>query len=138
MFGYLKEILTVVLAVCALGVFLPGFALAAEAPQTDDMAGDTVVFSNAQELTSTAEMTENRGAAGGTSQVNTITSAQTLAASTSGNSLSVGGNLTNGDIGIGDNLGGFGSYVMNTGNNSTITSAVSFNVQIMSSPTPAP
>jgi hypothetical protein len=102
-------------------------ALAAGAPETEDK----IVFSlSGDDSLSLQEMDGARGTAG----VNTLTSSQTLAASTTGNSLNVGGNLTNGDIAIGDNLGGFGSYVMNTGNNSTINSAVSLNIQIMPTP----
>jgi len=63
-----------------------------------------------------------------------LISTQSLAATTSGNTLDVGGNLTNGDINVGNNFGSIGSYVMNTGNNSTINSAVSLNIQIMPSP----
>ena len=130
----LKKFLALSTMVFALVAFGSSSSFAAPVSDGDELLNDNVVISNAQEILTTNEMVENRGAAG--SVENTITSAQTLAASTSGNSLNVGGDMTNGDINIGNNLGGFGSYVMNTGNNSTINSAVSFNVQIMSSPAP--
>lgn len=102
------------------------FAQPCEANCDDTIALD----GEALNLMTTDEMEVNRGAAGD----NSLASTQSLAATTSGNSLFVGGNLTNGDIAIGDNLGGFGSYVMNTGNNSTINTAVSVNVQFVSTP----
>jgi len=88
--------------------------------------GDNVAISSVEtSVLSYSEMSDNRGTFGITTQE----SEQELAAETSGNTLNVGGNLTNGNISLGDNISGFGSYVMNTGNNSTINSAVSVNVQ---------
>ena len=99
-----------------------GMAIAAD----EDM-DDAVIFSSAEEASLSGwEMEFNRGAFRITEQ----TSEQTLSAATTGNSLNVGGNLSNGNISLGDNISGFGSYVMNTGNNSTINSAVSVNVQL--------
>ncbi len=104
----------------ALTVGIAGFALAAD-------NGDDVVFSELDEVSlSSGEMKNNRGAFG----ISNLESDQALAAETTGNTLNVGGNLTNGTITLGDNLSAFGSYVMNTGNNSTINSAVAVNVQL--------
>jgi len=114
------------LAMLALAMTLiadgAGMAIAAD----EDM-DDAVIFSSAEEASLSGwEMESNRGAFGITEQ----TSEQTLSAATTGNSLNVGGSLSNGNISLGDNISGFGSYVMNTGNNSTINSAVSVNVQL--------
>lgn len=76
------------------------------------------------------EMDESRGAANS----NSVVSTQSLGATTSGNTLSVGGSLHNGEISFANTGGSMGSYVMNTGNNSTINSAISLNVQITSAP----
>jgi len=104
----------------ALTAGIAGFALAAD-------NGDDVVFSGPDEISlSSGEMKDNRGAFG----ISNLESDQALAAETTGNTLNVGGNLTNGTINLGDNLSAFGSYVMNTGNNSAINSAVAVNVQL--------
>lgn len=133
----LKKMSALSIMVCALLVFGTNDSVAGTAQNSDEAANDKVLISNAEELLlSTNEMGESRGTAG---TINTITSAQTLASTTAGNSMNVGGDMTNGDISLGDNMGGFGSYVMNTGNNSTINSAVSVNVQIMpAAPAAAP
>jgi hypothetical protein len=71
---------------------------------------------------------------GGT-ETNTInvTSQQTLNTTSSGNTVNVNGNLSNGAITVGSNFGGsgFGSYVMNSGNNATISSGVSVSVLML-------
>lgn len=77
---------------------------------------------------SPSEMDSSRG----TSNSNSIVSTQSLGATTSGNVVSVGGNLNNGEISFNSSASTLGSYVMNTGNNSTINSAISLNVQITS------
>lgn len=101
-------------------------SLAAEAENDD-----TVVFTLKDEKPLTmGDMRTDRGAFG----VNTVTSEQTLASSAAGNSVNVAGDLTNGTISLGDNFSGFGSYVMNTGNNTAINSAVTVNIQMMPSP----
>lgn len=120
---------TLALLMVLSGYMAAGHSLAAQASAKN--AGDEPVFLSPDGgLLSNNELAGTRGAAA----INTLTSTQTLAASTSGNTLDVGGDLTNGEILIGQNFGGFGSYVMNTGNNSTINSAVSLNIQIMPSP----
>lgn len=106
-------------------------SVAAEAGQSTNGDDSVLLSSLSMEPLSGSEMEKNRGAA---AVINTLSSSQSLEAATSGNTLSVGGSLTNGDVSLGDNMGGFGSYVMNTGNNSTINSAVSLSVQIMPSP----
>lgn len=117
--------ITKTLALLILGAaFLAGFSPALQAAED---SGDSVLFSTDEGSSlSGIEMEDNRGAFG----INTLTADQDLAASTSGNSLNVGGNLANGQIALGDNMSGFGSYVMNTGNNSTINSAVALTVQL--------
>jgi len=116
----LVKTLALLLLGSALTVGIAGFALAAD-------NGDEVVFSELDEVSlSSGEMKNNRGAFG----ISNLESDQALAAETTGNTLNVGGNLTNGTITLGDNLSAFGSYVMNTGNNSTINSAVAVNVQL--------
>ncbi|HAX92220.1 MAG TPA: hypothetical protein DCY07_08480 [Rhodospirillaceae bacterium] len=116
-----------VLSFFALMLLMGSPCLAADTKEGD--AEDMVAFSSADEVALTSEdMDSQRGAAG---FANTLTSTQTINSSTTDNTLNVGGNLTNGQITVGDNLGGLGSYVMNTGNNSTINAAVSLNVQIM-------
>jgi hypothetical protein len=112
-------------------LMLSAVSLAGSVPASlaaDDQRDDNIVLFAAEDgaSLSSSEMATDRGAFG----VTTLESDQTLAASTSGNSLNVGGNMTNGTIAFGDNMGGFGSYVMNTGNNSTINSAVAVNVQL--------
>ncbi|MDD5586458.1 MAG: hypothetical protein PHY92_05825 [Alphaproteobacteria bacterium] len=114
------------MALLILGfVSLAGSAGASFAAE-DVLASDSVFESADESSMSVTEMDVNRGTFG----INALTSEQALAAETTGNALIVGGNMTNGTIAIGDNVGGFGSYVMNTGNNSTINSAVAVNVQL--------
>ncbi len=123
-YSYLKT-----LALLILGLTVTGAAPAAFAVETE--ADDTVVFSMKDEKPlSLKDMEEDRGAFG----INTLTSEQTLASTSAGNALNVGGDLVNGKISVGDNFGGFGSYVMNTGNNTAINSAVTVNIQMMPSP----
>lgn len=114
--------------VTAFTLLVAGTAKATEAND------DTIVILSAEtEITlSQDEMGENRGASG--LMFNTLSSTQELAASSSGNTITVAGNLRNGDITVGNDFGGLGSYVMNTGNNSTINSAVSLNVQFLPAP----
>lgn len=111
------------LVLSGFSVFTGGFLPSAVAD--DEIGNEQVYFSEGEDFLSVEDMDTNRGMFGITEQ----TSEQTLSAATTGNSLNVGGNLTNGNIFVGDNVRGFGSYVMNTGNNSTINSAVSVNVQ---------
>lgn len=67
--------------------------------------------------------------AGYTVQNNTtVTSNQSMSATSSGNSVNVGGDMTNGSISGTFGGSGFGSYVMNTGNNAVINSGVSLSV----------
>ncbi len=110
-------------------ILLIGMASYSKATETNNSLiivneGNSVALSQKQ-------MQSNRGASG--IILNSLTSTQKLSATSSGNSLNVGGNLTNGDIVMGNDFGGIGSFVMNTGNNSTINSAVSLNVQILPS-----
>lgn len=112
-----------------LSVLLPGSALSRDAASAD--SDDTFAVLSQQEVRLTVKDMLKRGE-GTTNEVN---SSQVISASTNNNSLNVGGDLTNGDISVGDNFGsGWGSYVFNSGNNSTINSAVSINVQMTSSP----
>jgi len=98
----------------------------------DADAEDSVVISSQDDvLLSRDDMKIKRGTFGIT---NALSSEQMLETVAEGNALNVGGDLTNGNINFGDNFGGFGSYVMNTGNNSAISSAVTVNVQMMSGP----
>ena len=78
-------------------------------------------------------MSEKRGSGGGVTTNVNVVSDQTLNATSTGNTLSVNGNLTNGSIYTGNNFGGsgFGSYVMNTGNNTVINSGFSLSVNMM-------
>jgi hypothetical protein len=92
---------------------------------------DLVTIVDGEVAMNAVDMESNRGTSGVS---NSMTSNQTLESATTGNSLNVGGNMTNGNVSIGENFGGFGSYVMNTGNNSSVNSAVNFNVQIMTTP----
>lgn len=60
-----------------------------------------------------------------------ITSTQTLNSTATGNTVSVTGDFSTGNVSIGDNFGtGMGSYVMNTGANTAINSAMTVNVEI--------
>lgn len=96
-------------------------------------AEDTIVLqADNKVILSQDDMNASRG--GESINTTSLSSSQSLDATTSGNAINVGGDLTNGNIALGDNLGGFGSYVMNTGNNSTINSAVSLNIQFVSTP----
>lgn len=111
------------------------FAISAQArtvaPVNATTNEDNLAVSSADSL-SDQDMTTNRGS-GGTTNITTVTSDQTINATSSGNTLNVGGNLTNGSITIGNNFGGsgFGSYVLNSGNNSVINSGVSLSVLMM-------
>ena len=119
-----------ILFIATISYSLVGIASQAHAAEAV-VADEVVTFAEGEVALTTTEMDVNRGAAGVS---NSIATSQTLSAATSGNSLNVGGDLTNGNVSIGENFGGFGSYVMNTGNNSTVNSAVNFNLQIMPSP----
>lgn len=66
--------------------------------------------------------------AGFVQNTNNVTSNQTLNSSSSGNSVNVTGDLINGSIAAEFGGSGFGSYVMNTGNNAVINSGVSLSV----------
>ncbi|MDR3423790.1 MAG: hypothetical protein P4M13_01750 [Alphaproteobacteria bacterium] len=89
---------------------------------------DNIVIGSADALSET-DMSADRGS-GGTVNITTVTSTQTMNSTSTGNTLNVGGSLTNGSISVGSNFGGsgFGSYVMNTGNNAVINSGVSLSV----------
>ncbi len=106
---------------------LPVASASLAAPSGDD----TLVLTSVGAL-STTDMDVNRGS-GGTTTTVTVASNQTMDSTSTGNTLNVGGSLTNGPISIGNNFGGsgFGSYVMNTGNNSVINSGVSLSVLMM-------
>ena len=90
--------------------------------------GDKVVIVSEDAL-SEADMNINRGS-GGVYNTTTVASDQTMSSTSTGNSVNVAGNMTNGPITVGANFGGngFGSYVMNTGNNAVINSGVSLSV----------
>ncbi len=79
------------------------------------------------------DMDVNRGGRANTTTITTVTSNQTMHSTSVGNTVNVEGNLVNGHISIGDNFGGsgIGSYVMNTGNNTTINSGVSLSVLML-------
>jgi hypothetical protein len=109
---------------------LAGSASIGLAADTNAAGDDVVSFSREDAVLSRIDLEVNRGTYG----TNTVASEQSLASSAQNNSLNVQGDLTNGNISVGDKFGGFGSYVMNTGNNTSINSAVSVNVQLMSSP----
>lgn len=98
----------------------------AQAAVTED---DDTISISATDLMSQEDLVESNGL-GGTLNITTVTSSQTMDASSTGNSVYVFGNMTNGAITVGENFGGsgFGSYVMNTGNNATINSGVSVSV----------
>jgi hypothetical protein len=88
------------------------------------------VFIASEDILSEKDMGVKRG---GTVTTTTVTSNQTMNSTSTGNEMVVWGSLTNGQISVGDNFGGsgFGSYVMNTGNNSVINSGVSLSVLMM-------
>lgn len=111
-------------ALFAGGVVAPCAAQAAE-DRSDSVWEDG--FRDA--LLTPADLSADRGAGGADY---TAVSTQSLAATTTGNALSVAGNLVNGTIALGNDFGGagFGSYVMNTGNNSTLTAATSVTIQM--------
>jgi|GEM_PF-1942489 hypothetical protein len=115
-------------------VYVPAFLFlfASSAPAAEAAASDNdmVVIASADAL-SQADMSANRG--GTTVNTTTVTSNQTMDSTSSGNTVNVAGSLTNGPISVGSNFGGsgFGSYVMNTGNNSIINSGVSLSVLMM-------
>jgi hypothetical protein len=118
------------IALLAAGFALLGGASHACLANDGNLADDIVLSSDDEIALSGNDMEFNRGAF----DINTLTSDQSLAAETTGNTLNVQGNLTNGNIYMGDHFGGLGSYVMNTGNNSSISSAVSVNIQMMTGP----
>jgi len=108
-------------------VFIFGLILSpimAQASASDD----TVDFAN-EDVLDEDSLSDSRGS-GGTINITTVTSNQTMESTSTGNTLIVGGSLTNGSINVGDNMGGsgFGSYVMNSGNNSVINSGVSLSI----------
>ncbi len=76
-----------------------------------------------------SDMDSKRGS-GGISNTIDVSSNQTLSSTSTGNTVNVGGNLTNGSITTNGSVSGsgFGSYVLNTGNNATINSGVSLSV----------
>ncbi len=104
-------------------VALASFGRKAAAEQADD----TVAVESSDAITE-SDMSQKRGAGG-----NYVTSNQTLTSTSTGNVMNVSGDLTNGSVVVGNNFGGsgFGSYVMNTGNNATISSGVSLSVLMM-------
>ncbi len=114
----------------ALLFFIASLSLASVS-QAAPSGDDTLVLTSVGAL-SASDMEVNRGS-GGTTTTVTVTSNQTMDSTSTGNTLNVGGNLTNGPISVGNNFGGsgFGSYVMNTGNNSVINSGVSLSVLMM-------
>lgn len=89
---------------------------------------DEVVI-DAEGLLSAKDMETSSGQ-GSSLSIVTVTSSQTMNSTSTGNTLTVSGSLTNGAISVGENFGGsgFGSYVMNTGNNAVINSGVSLSV----------
>jgi hypothetical protein len=114
-----------------VSAFLFVLAFMPTAPAVAADANDKVVIASEDSL-SPADMGSSRGS-GGTFNITTVTSNQTMESTSTGNTLNVGGSLTNGPIFVGENFGGngFGSYVMNTGNNSVINSGVSLSVLMM-------
>jgi len=109
----------------ALIILSTSSAAYADTPPDDD----TIIISSAEPL-SDADL-DVRGGAGNTT-ITTVSASQTMNSTTSGNALNVGGNLTNGSISaVSFGGSGFGSYVMNTGNNSTINSGVSLSVLML-------
>jgi len=92
-------------------------------------ANDSIVIAGAKDLDSES-MSKSRG---GTVTIATVTANQTMESTSTGNSMTVFGNLANGSITVGDTFGGsgIGSYVMNTGNNSVINSGVSLSVLML-------
>ena len=69
-----------------------------------------------------------------TASENNVINTQTLTSTVTGNTINVTGDMINGAVNIGDFGSGIGSYVMNTGNNSSINSAVSISIQMLPSP----
>jgi hypothetical protein len=91
---------------------------------------DSLIVGSADILSET-DLEAHRGS-GGTTTTTTVASNQSLSATSTGNVVNVTGDMTNGSIGNSTFGGsGFGSYVMNTGNNSTINSGVSLSVLMM-------
>ncbi|MDD5585376.1 MAG: hypothetical protein PHY92_00275 [Alphaproteobacteria bacterium] len=118
-----------VLMLIAGGIFsfLTAFPATCPALETDQ---DIVTVEGGMALMPEA-MAADRAAAG----TNSVVAAQTLTSTVSGSSLTIGGSLTNGAVSLGDNFGsGLGSYVMNTGNNSSLTSAVNVSIQTLPAP----
>jgi hypothetical protein len=117
------------LPVCIMAIMSLVVSHAAQAEQMRDQ--DKIVLTSAIALNDAA-MDIHRGS-GGTSTTVSVTSNQSLSATSTGNTMNVGGNLTNGSIATGNDFGGsgFGSFVMNTGNNSTINSGVSVSILML-------
>jgi hypothetical protein len=133
----MKDIFNTALCRKARLAFLPAFlfVLASLPFAPAAMAGnpsDDFVSIPSSDLLKETELGSNRGE-GSTVTTITVMSNQTMESTSTGNTLNVSGNLTNGPIYVGDNFGGtgFGSYVMNTGNNSVINSGVSLSVLMM-------
>lgn len=119
-------------ALLAFGLMTTAFVGAPTVAAADDLDDQIVMQDETETPMAAEEMDESRGGDG----TNSLVSTQTLSSTTTGNTLSVAGNLTNGDVNIGDGFGGsgFGSYVMNTGNNSSVNSAVTVNIQMAPAP----
>ena len=109
----------------AIAVFFPTQA-PAEPPISAPATEETLTLAATDALSET-DMTQERGGSA------TVVSDQTLASTSTGNVMNVTGNLTNGAIYTGENFGGsgFGSFVLNTGNNATISSGVSLSVLML-------
>ncbi len=108
-------------------LFLSAALLAAPAWATE--TSDEINLGGEEIALDIGSMSTERGGDAQNNQVST----QTLAATATGNTVNVTGDLTTGNINIGDNFGGngFGSYVNNTGNNTAINSAMSVNIQML-------
>ena len=115
-------------ATLALGVFIASHSPAV-AETTD--ADDHLALVN-NDAVQQQDMDTDRGTGGDTTNVTTVTSNQTITSTSSGNTVNAGGNINNGPISVGNNFGGsgFGSFVLNTGNNATINSGVSLSVNM--------
>jgi len=108
-------------------IYCPGAAQAS--PPNDDR-----IFINDANALAEEDLKEARGGNAytttTTNTVTTVTSTQTMSSASTGNSVTAGGSVTTGAISVGDTFGGngIGSYVMNTGNNATISAGVSLSV----------
>lgn len=114
-----------VAAILAISLVVTALMFAGTPAYASD--ADEILLVDDASLT-TDDMDHSRGAAA----ENNVVSNQTLSATATGNTVNVTGNLTTGNINIGDNFGGsgFGSYVNNTGNNTAINSAMSVTVNM--------